>query len=427
MTNRKRLWTIFGPVILAGLLVIGFICLPWSGHHSDLAKREAAVSLSPLVMKNASIKTQALAKNQHTEYVPFFGSSEFRRMDRFHPAVMAARYHHYRPFMFGSRGTQSLPQLFNMVGMAKEMNHGKAVFIISPQWFVKTGVLPVAFKFYNGAYANLIWLNQANPASRYDRYTARRLLQLIGSNGIVGSAARKIAAGEPLSGWDKFQIQSRIHLLGQEDRLFSGIDASHNYENKIKPKIKLLPKQYNYQKLIREAKHDAKAQTTNNRFGIYNKFYASTVKNAKKRLAGSQSHFSYLQSPEYSDFETVLDQFCKTKTNVMFVITPVNEKWEKYTGLSLKMYEQATAKIKYQLQSQGFNHITDFSNMGNRPGFMQDTIHIGWAGWVDFDRKVAPFLDQPQPAPKYHLQSKFLSRKWQQLKPTAKNLAEFDK
>ena len=112
-------------------------------------------------------------------------------MDRYHPAVMAARYHNYTPFLFGSRGTQSLPQLFNMTMMAPEMKNGKAVYIISPQWFVKEGVMPSAFKYYNGTYANLTWLKQANPDSPYDRYTAKRLVKLLGAEGSVANYAQK--------------------------------------------------------------------------------------------------------------------------------------------------------------------------------------------------------------------------------------------
>lgn len=96
MHNGKKLWSIFGPLLVAILLVVLLFSLPISNQHSATTERRAAVSLSPVVFKNQAIKQQALS-DQHTHYVPFFGSSEFRRMDRFHPAVMAARYHNYAP------------------------------------------------------------------------------------------------------------------------------------------------------------------------------------------------------------------------------------------------------------------------------------------------------------------------------------------
>lgn len=423
MTNRQRLWRIFGPVIVACLLVVIVMAIPWNGHHSQKTLRRAAVSISPTVFKNKSIKTQALS-DKKVHYVPFFGSSELNRMDRYHPSVMAARYHHYRPFLFGAKGTQSLPQLFNMNMMEPEMKDGKAVYIISPQWFVKQGVLPAAFKYYDGTYANLLWLKQANPKSPYDRYTAKRLLQLLGDNGTVGSNARKIAAGKSLSGWDRSMINFKIDLLRNQDNLFSGLNINDNYDLRIKPKEHLLPQNYNYADLQARAKRQAIRQTTNNRFGILNKFYNKRIRGTKG-LRNSQRHFSYLRSPEYGDLQVVLNQLAKSNTNVVFMITPVNEKWEHYTGLNMKMYYKTADKIKYQLRAQGFNNIVDYSHRGNETGFMQDTIHIGWVGWVDFDHTIAPFLDNPQPKPHYDMNSKFLSKKWRNLNPTKKNLNDF--
>ena len=41
-------------------------------------------------------------------------------------------------------------------------------------------------------------------------------------------------------------------------------------------------------------------------------------------------------------------------------------------------------KFRYQLESQGFTNIADFSKKGGDPYFVKDTIHIGWLGWLAF-------------------------------------------
>lgn len=51
MNNRRKLWSIFGPVIVACLLVLGFFALPWSSSHSQATLQKAADSLSPRVLK----------------------------------------------------------------------------------------------------------------------------------------------------------------------------------------------------------------------------------------------------------------------------------------------------------------------------------------------------------------------------------------
>lgn len=424
MHNRRKLWSIFGPVILAFVLVIVLFSLPIKNHHSTAMEKQAAVSLSPIVFKNQSIKKQALSDKQ-TKFVPFFGSSELRRMDRYHPSVMAARYHNYTPFLFGSRGTQSLPQFFNINSMENQMTDEKAVYIISPQWFTKQGVQAPAFKYYNSLYANLTWLQKANPKSPYDRYTAQRLLNLIGKDGTVGAAARKIADGRSLSNWDRFIINTRVNLLQHEDALFSEFQINENYQKHIKPNINKLPEHYNYNALYQDAVKTGEHNTTNNRFRVKNSFYTKRIKTHEKQLGGSQKNINYTKSPEYGDLQVVLNEFKNTNTNVLFVIPPVNAKWEKFTGMDMQMYYRTVAKIKFQLREQGFNNVLDLSRDGGKTSFMEDTIHIGWAGWVKFDQVSSRFIDGKQPAPQYKLNDQFLSQKWAKLNPTPANLQKF--
>ncbi len=47
--------------------------------------------------------------------------------------------------------------------------------------------------------------------------------------------------------------------------------------------------------------------------------------------------------------------------------------------LEPEKYEQAV-RIRYQLESQGFTNIADFSKDGDQPEPMEDTIHMGWNG-----------------------------------------------
>ena len=46
---------------------------------------------------------------------------------------------------------------------------------------------------------------------------------------------------------------------------------------------------------------------------------------------------------------------------------------------------------------------------------MQDTIHLGWRGWLALDQQVKPFMAQTYQVPKYHLHAYFYSQKWQNL------------
>ena len=64
------------------------------------------------------------------------------------------------------------------------------------------------------------------------------------------------------------------------------------------------------------------------------------------------------------------------------------------------------------MQSQGFKNIADFSRDGDKAYFMQDTIHMGWNGWLAMDKAVNPFLTEKQSKPNYQINKQFLSKKW---------------
>ena len=336
-----------------------------------------------------------------------------------HPAVLAEKYdRNYRPYFLGERGAASLNQYFGMQQILPELKENTAVYVVSPQWFTKKGYDSSAFQqFFNSDQLNSFIANHQQDAA--SQYAAKRLLQQY-PNVAFQSVVSKISQGEKISGFDQSLNQFVSHLVQREDALFSNLATrtNGNYDKKVKKRLQDLPDQFSYEKLEEIATAEAKVKTNNNDLGISNHFYNTRLKMKLKKLKGFQKNESYVQSPEYNDLQLVLDQFAKSRTNVIFVIPPVNAKWMKYTGLSQEKYEQAVQKIRYQLESQGFTNIADFSKDGDQPYFMEDTIHMGWNGWLAFDKAVNPFVTKAEKAPTYHLNDRFFSKDWAQYKGT---------
>ncbi|MBU3851328.1 MAG: D-alanyl-lipoteichoic acid biosynthesis protein DltD [Candidatus Paralactobacillus gallistercoris] len=416
MKISKKLWRIFGPLIIAVLLVVVVLFAPIKGHVMHDTLQRAANSLSVNVLKGEMIKDQAMSQN----YVPFIGSSELSRMDPFHPSVLAQKYHrNYRPFLLGSAGTLSLTHYFSVQGMGKILNHRKAVVIVSPQWFVKKGVDPNMFQYYYSSLQTTTFLENAKN-TQMDRYAAQRLLSLPSgkSDKIIAAALQRVADGKPLSAFQAFYVRYfKGLILKHEDVLFSRLFIKNNQPLLNKQAAKL-PTKYNYAQLYQDALRMGAAQTQNNPFRLKDSFYTNRVKKVVKKLKGSQVDFNYTKSPEFSDFELLLNQFAKEKTDVLFVIPPVNKRWMEYTGLKQSMLNNFDRKITYQLRSQGFNNIADLSQDGNQPYFMEDTIHLGWAGWLKVDQYVRPFLkDLHAGKTNYHINNYFYTKAWQQRNP----------
>lgn len=409
----KRLWRIFGPVICALVLVVVVIyCYPQGRKHNYQTDKRNAVTLTTANFKSRINKTNALSNKEH-RFVPFFGSSEWLRFDALHPAVLAEKYdRNYRPYFIGQRGAASLNQYLGMQQMLPELKNGTAVYVLSPQWFTKKGYNSAAFQqFFNNDQLSS-FLNQ-NEVDENSEYAAKRILEMKPEIAMK-SQLSKVAKGQELNAFDKTYVQFLAEINKREDALFSPFAAPNNanYDKKVLPYLKELPDEFSYEALDQVAVRDAEEHTKSNSFGIDDRFYKKRLSKKIGKLKGFQEHLSYEVSQEYGDLQLVLNQFAKSKTNVIFVIPPVNSKWMAYTGLNQEMYDATVLKIRYQLESQGFTNIADFSKDGDQAYFMQDTIHMGWKGWVAFDKAVDPFVSNPTPAPSYHLNDRFYSKDW---------------
>lgn len=413
MTKRHALWYAIGPVLIAAMVTVLLLVVP---HRTPTYRQgeleKASLSMSSNVLKGQSLKAQALDNG----YVPFFGSSELARLDMMHPSTLAAKYHrNYRPFLLGRAGTQSLTHYFAMQDMTAQLRNRKAVVILSPQWFTKAGQVKGAFAMYYSPLATVQWLLKARNTVT-DRYAARRLLQMhtVHKSSVMYRAVWRVAHGQKLTAVQCGYLHVRLRLLQSEDRLFAKIGIKDK-RTRLKKGERQLPAQYSIAKLNQLAGEVGRKQTSSNRFQIDNRLYRQRLSHGRvKRLKNRQRHFDYRRSPEYGDFELLLNQFKQSNTNVLFVMPPVNDKWARYTGLSLKMLRSTNHKIKQQLTTQGFTNILDLSEKGNVDYFMQDTIHLGWRGWLAVDQAVKPFLMRKQATPHYRLKNDYYSKKWQQ-------------
>ena len=409
----KRLWMIFGPVLIAGLLVFLLIFFyPTSKSYNLSKEKRYAAAISTQSFRERFQKVRALS-DPSLRFIPFFGSSEWIRFDSMHPAVLAEKYNRsYRPYFLGQAGAASLNQYFGMQQILPELENKQAVFVISPQWFTETEYESAVFRsYFNTDQLGAFLENQSGDVS--SRYAASRLMKKY-PNVVLGDIVKKITEGERLSEIDKTLIDTLARFNEKQSFLFGqlSVNDGEKYRDRVEKYLKDLPDKFSYDELREIAVKDAEANTTNNDMGMENRFYDTQVKKDLKKWKDYQKNYNFLKSSEYNDLQLILNQFANSKVNVLFVIQPVNKKWMDYTGLNQDMYQHAVEKIRYQLESQGFTNIADFSKNGAEPYFVKDTIHIGWLGWLAFDKAVDPFLSNPTPAPTYHLNERFFSKDW---------------
>ncbi|MGX7235533.1 D-alanyl-lipoteichoic acid biosynthesis protein DltD [Enterococcus italicus] len=415
---KKCLFTIFGPVLLAVIMVLAVFFSPiqFSDKNKTLWSK-ASSSMSANVIRGNAIKNEAIASGK---YVPFFGSSELSRIDAFHPSVLAKKYRRgYTPFLLGAPGTQSLTQYMMIRSMGQELAGKKLVFIISPQWFVKDGVNKQYFDAYFSEIQTYQWALSLKKITPADQYFASRLTSYgkVKQRKNLSAMLAHIANGQLPTKQEKYWAEMIYRVLNREDELFSPLDIlSKNHQ--INQAMHELPNEYNQEELTQLATKNGRQQTTNNPYNIDNQFFNQRLKKHVGALKQSQIHFDYQYSPEYSDFQLVLEQLASVHAKPLFIIPPVNKKWSEYTGLSLQMLEGFSKKITYQLKEQGFTNIADFTKDASVPYFMSDTIHLGWLGWLSADQYIRPFLTNKNDTKvTYHLSNEYFSTQWQDQNP----------
>ena len=414
MISKKKLFSAVGP-FFAAIIIIGAIIfspINWFSGPSAKSIHKAASSMSVNVLKGNDLKNEAMSSDK---YLPFFGSSELSRVNAYHPSVLAQKYNRpYEPFLLGAPGTQSLTHFFMLNSMGDELKNKKIVFIISPQWFVKEGVGDPMFSLFFSPLQTNEWVMNLGSNDINDQYLAKRLLHFssVRSDTELKAMMKKIKSGEELSSLDKKRATYNYEILTKEDKLFSKIGITSKSE-KIDNKTKDLPDAYSFKELDRQAFKDGEKATSNNEFDIANSFYSKRIAPMKGKLENSQVDFDYTKSPEFSDFQLVLNQIAEKNIDAMFVIPPVNKLWSDYTGLSTEMLDLFSKKINYQLKSQGFKHVVDYTDKRSQAYFMEDTIHLGWRGWMQMDCDLQKFL-RDKNKPSYNMNSEeFLSKEWQ--------------
>jgi D-alanine transfer protein len=417
---KKKLFAIFGPIIVAfGLLGVFFTSSYRLDPYDPEVIKQASSSMSESVLEGDVIKNRALSEK---EYIPFFGSSELSRISPFHPTPLAEKYQRgYTPFLLGAPGTQSLILSLMMGSTGDILKNKKVIFVLSPQWFGKNGLSSNSFDKRSSELQIYDWLFSLKEITSADRYLAKRLLEFpkANTNTLLKPVLETIEKGTVPSK-DSLKLQKlQWNMLKREDEIFSTIGLDDKQEV-IDTSVDLLPKEYQEQKLIEMANDMGKKATSNNQYGLKNSYF-NQIKDKLDQLKSSDKNQDYRFSPEFSDFQLVLDQLAKNHSEVLFILPPTNGKWHSYTELSQPMMHEFAKKIKYQLNSQGFHHIADFTDQSGTNYFMEDAIHLGWRGWLAADQAIRPFLEQEQKPSTYHTDPAFYSKDWQQMEPSKLN------
>ena len=141
-----------------------------------------------------------------------------------------------------------------------------------------------------------------------------------------------------------------------------------------------------------QAAFDGKAGSEGNDFHILKKYYEKIfILNWKNGRVPVGQQLLYI--PEYDDLRCFLKVCQELSIEPLLVNVPVNGLWYDYTGFPKDDRQQYYENIRTIAKEYGAQ-VADFSDRNIEPYFLEDTIHIGWKGWVDVCESIYEYAQQ---------------------------------
>ncbi|CAH2713014.1 Protein DltD [Neobacillus rhizosphaerae] len=384
---------VFSPIILAFLVMVILVVIPNKWIESMIPKSrvtQAATELNPFMFQGKYVQ-QKMLEDKH--FLPIYGSSELARLDRFHPAnYFKETREDFTPFLIGRGGTESLIHLLNFSEHTGELKGKKIVFVLSPQWFQPNGTDESHFvpNYSSLQGYDFAFNKRIDPTIK--RKAIHRLLKFspIQNDPLLSIMYKAEITDNP---WTKRKATLVRPIAFAYRELMVKKDLYYTLVGGIPRKREISPKVKNkhWHELVDQANHFGERRSTNNQFYVSNYQY-NKIKKLVPSLKNKKAGASYGESPEYDDFQLVLDLLKQSGADPLFISVPVNGKWYDYTGFPKEGRTAYYDRIKNQIESEGFQ-IADFSKHEYDPYFMKDTIHIGWKGWVYTDKVIKDFYE----------------------------------
>ena len=166
-----------------------------------------------------------------------------------------------------------------------------------------------------------------------------------------------------------------------KDAFLSRISSEHVYNT-----MKNTP-DYNWEELDKKVAEEAKERTNNNDYQIDNTYYDKYIRVKYNQLKDSSKNTKYDDSKEYEDLDLLLSIVKDLKLNIKFAILPAHGKWSDYTGINSEKRQVAYNKLK-EIAKKNNIEVMDYSSKEYEDYYMYDAMHLGWRGWIDFERDL---------------------------------------
>ena len=330
-----------------------------------------------IILENITPKTLVL-----------LGSSELTTTinEEYHPKKIF-NYEDFNIMQIGVGNSQNIIHAATIGSIGNDMRNNEIVMIQSIQWFDnKNGILKDAF--LSRISSEHVYNTMANDkiSKETKEKFINRVIELSSTNKVLNKKYRS---------YKKYFVEEQGNFITGEflklDNYFYKLKNKYEFfKNKGRENYPLSGEKtpdYNWKELDEKVTEQAKERTNNNDYQIDNTYYDKYIKIKYDQLKNSSKNTKYDESKEYDDLDILLSIVKDLNLNMKFAILPANGKWSDYTGIDSEKRQVAYNNLK-EIAKKNNIEVMDYSSKEYEDYYMYDAMHVGWRGWIDFERDL---------------------------------------
>ena len=330
-----------------------------------------------IILENITPKTLVL-----------LGSSELTTTinEEYHPKKIF-NYEDFNIMQIGVGNSQNIIHAATIGSIGNDVRNNEIVMIQSIQWFDnKNGILKDAF--LSRISSEHVYNTMANDkiSKETKEKFINRVIELSSTNKVLNKKYRS---------YKKYFVEEQGNFITGEflklDNYFYKLKNKYEFfKNKGRENYPLSGEKtpdYNWKELDDKVTEQAKERTNNNDYQIDNTYYDKYIKTKYDQLKNSSKNTKYDESKEYDDLDILLSIVKDLNLNMKFAILPANGKWSDYTGIDNEKRQVAYNNLK-EIAKKNNIEVMDYSSKEYEEYYMYDAMHLGWRGWIDFERDL---------------------------------------
>ena len=330
-----------------------------------------------IILENITPKTLVL-----------LGSSELTTTinEEYHPKKIF-NYEDFNIMQVGVGNSQNIIHAATIGAIGNDVRNNEIVMIQSIQWFDnKNGILKDAF--LSRISSEHVYNTMANDkiSKETKEKFINRVIELSSTNKVLNKKYRS---------YKKYFVQEQGNFITGEflklDNYFYKLKNKYEFfKNKGRENYPLSGEKtpdYDWKELDEKVTEQAKERTNNNDYQIDNTYYDKYIKTKYDQLKNSSKNTKYDESKEYDDLDILLSIVKDLNLNMKFAILPANGKWSDYTGIDSEKRQVAYNNLK-EIAKKNNIEVMDYSSKEYEDYYMYDAMHLGWRGWIDFERDL---------------------------------------